>query len=89
MSLTDSRGQTALHHAASVGNVAVLCALIDAGADVDAKDATECTPLHMAAMFKATDCISHLLARCDTFVGGSYRRLCGITRLSRPASLHQ
>ena len=71
VSLTDSRGQTALHHAASVDNVVVLCALMDAGADVDAKDATDCTPLHMATIFRATGCISRLVGRCVTQSVGS------------------
>jgi ankyrin repeat protein len=69
----DSRGQTALHHAASLDNVPVLCALMDAGAEIDAKDATHSTPLHIAATFKATGCITHLLRRYEAHRYGEYK----------------
>jgi ankyrin repeat protein len=45
----DSGGSTLLHHAAGFGTVATMKLLLDSGADVNAKNHMDSTPLHWAA----------------------------------------
>lgn len=54
-------GDTPLHCAASLGNVAVLKQLIDQGAKIEEEDENGCTPLHYAAMFGQADAIEALI----------------------------
>ena len=49
MAPRDIEHKTPLHCAASLGQAGVARVLLDAGAEVDAKDATSATPLHMGA----------------------------------------
>jgi len=44
----DNSGATALHHAVGFGNAATIAFLLDAGADVNAKNRRGATPLHWA-----------------------------------------
>lgn len=46
----DSRGQTALHWAATVGHEAVISLLLEKGSTIDAKTASRDTALHLAAI---------------------------------------
>ena len=47
----DARGESALHRAARFGHAEVVAALLAAGADVDARDATDGrSPLCVAAL---------------------------------------
>lgn len=46
----DSVGNTALHRAASQGRLSIVKALLDAGADINAKNCKDRTPADMAAM---------------------------------------
>jgi Ankyrin repeats (3 copies) len=59
----DARGQTALHHAAAIGNVELVKALVIAGAKVNATDSKGDTPLHMATLYTQLQCICELLSR--------------------------
>ena len=45
---SDGAGSTALMHAASSGTVAIMQTLVDAGADVNAKNSRSATALHWA-----------------------------------------
>ena len=49
----DSSGKTALHIAAEKGSVICVNALIKAGADINARDNHDNTPLHLSATSKA------------------------------------
>jgi ankyrin repeat protein len=53
LKLTDQGGSTALHHAAGFGTVAIMKMLIDHGADVNAKNDRNSTPLHWAVADEA------------------------------------
>jgi len=46
---TDDDGRTALHHAATYGQVDIALILVDAGSDIDAREEDGETPLHYAA----------------------------------------
>jgi ankyrin repeat protein len=50
---TDGAGSTALMHAAASGTVAIMQALVDAGADVNARNSRAATALHWAAADEA------------------------------------
>jgi hypothetical protein len=60
---TDNFGCTPLHVAADVGCVEMAQILIEAGADVNAKDAMEETPLHFASRRGTTEMCKILLAK--------------------------
>jgi ankyrin repeat protein len=53
---------TPLHDASRRGNIDEMKLLIDAGADVNAKDKYEWTPLHCASRYGHTDAIKLLMA---------------------------
>ncbi|EGD76115.1 hypothetical protein PTSG_11646 [Salpingoeca rosetta] len=57
----DNEGTSCLHHAALLGNSALVDLLLSAGAAVNAQDAKEMTPLHLAAWGGHTAVLSQLL----------------------------
>ena len=57
----DHHEATALHYAASKGNVELVKALLKRGAAIDAQDENNRTPLHDAVMVGAADCVRYLL----------------------------
>lgn len=59
----DSRGETALHRAARLGNAPVVAALLDGGADIQAANARGETPLHRAVMSDQPAIVELLLDR--------------------------
>ena len=59
----NSRGYTALHHAAFANKPEAISSLADAGADVGAVDAAGWSPLHDAASEGASDAVAALLRR--------------------------
>lgn len=59
---TDGDGQTVLHLAAELGNVAVVSLLLERGAELNAKDATGRTPLVHAAKHCASAVVAALVA---------------------------
>ncbi|CAG0922161.1 unnamed protein product, partial [Notodromas monacha] len=61
----DSEGRTALHLAAGLGNVAAAEALVNAGADVAAKDNAGMTPLGRATAQCQVDVVAKLLEMMD------------------------
>ena len=58
-----SSGATLLHYAAKYGKVDRVRALLERGADVNAKDEDDQTPLHWAAQSGHVDCVRALLER--------------------------
>jgi ankyrin repeat protein len=56
-------GETALHNAAAEGNVAEVRRLLDAGADIEARDKYGYTPLGRAAAYEKTAVVTLLLNR--------------------------
>jgi len=61
----DSKGQTAMHHAARVGNVDILFLLSDAGADSNALDNNSRTPLDVARGAGCKDAVRFLSPQHD------------------------
>jgi Ankyrin repeats (many copies) len=62
----DKRGMTAAHHAAFFGHISCLRLLLDAGAEINARDLARFTPLHLAAQEGHAECCTLLLALgCD------------------------
>lgn len=57
----DEKGRTALHFACGMASADIARVLVDAGADLNARDVDECTPLHMAAIYGRCDCVKLLL----------------------------
>lgn len=53
--------RTLLHISANCGSYECLCLLIKKGSDVNARDASGCTPLHLAARNGQKKCLIHLL----------------------------
>ncbi|XP_062409202.1 ankyrin repeat domain-containing protein 49 [Sardina pilchardus] len=68
----DSDGYTPLHRAAYGGHVGVACALIDAGAGLEARTADDWTPLHCACRWDNVAVASCLL-RCGASVNSQSR----------------
>ena len=62
-SLDAESGDTPLHFAVMFGQTGVAVALLDAGADVQARNYDDATPLHMAAFFCRKDLVEILLQR--------------------------
>lgn len=60
---TDGEGRTALHHAAGRGHVEVAAVLLDAGAEIDAREQDAETPLHYAAWRSHLAVARQLIAR--------------------------
>ena len=56
-------GDTPLHFAVMFGHTHVAVALLDAGADLQARNQDDATPLHMAAFFCRKDLVQILLDR--------------------------
>src|SRR5688500_13909067 len=54
-------GTTPVHLAASIGNVALVKVLLDAGAQIDARDIAHYTPLHQAARSGRSEAVKLLL----------------------------
>ncbi|HOT74201.1 MAG TPA: ankyrin repeat domain-containing protein [Candidatus Wallbacteria bacterium] len=61
VNITDNRGQTALHTAASHDADEIAPILIENGADVNARDVTKSTPLHYAVLNKSRSVIAILI----------------------------
>ncbi|KAG5466302.1 hypothetical protein LSCM4_01448 [Leishmania orientalis] len=57
----DGEGWTPLHYAADRGHADVVTALLDEGANVNARDAAKRTPMHLAALSGRTDAVAVLL----------------------------
>ncbi|XP_031428819.2 ankyrin repeat domain-containing protein 49 [Clupea harengus] len=68
----DTDGYTPLHRAAYAGHVGVACALIDAGAELEARTADDWTPLHCACRWDNVGVASCLL-RCGASVNSQSR----------------
>jgi ankyrin repeat protein len=62
---TDDHGRTPLHHAAAQGRGEVVSILLDAGADIDAREEDGETPLHYAAWRNQLE-VGRLLIERDT-----------------------
>lgn len=71
MFFSQENGKTALHKAVSAGKERIAKLLIDYGADVNAKDKTEWTPLHCAVRTDDNKKIIRLLLK-DQNVQGSF-----------------
>lgn len=56
-------GDTPLHFAVMFGHTEAAVALLDAGADINARNQDDATPLHMAAFFCRKDLVEILLTR--------------------------
>lgn len=56
--------RTPLHLAVIRGNISIVRALIENGANRNARDFDENTPLHMASEFGHFDCIIYLIKEC-------------------------
>lgn len=56
--------RTPLHIAIIRGNIAIVRALIESGANKDARDFDENTPLHLASEFGHFECIIYLIKEC-------------------------
>jgi ankyrin repeat protein len=67
----DRNGWTALHFAASNGNVPMITALLTAGAKGDAKTSDGETPLHMAARLMLAEPIKVLLRGCSDHIANA------------------
>lgn len=65
LNATNDDGATALHIAASKGNIKALKELIDLGADINAKDDAESTPLHQAVASQSIECVRVLIESKD------------------------
>ncbi|XP_014788883.1 putative ankyrin repeat protein RF_0381 [Octopus bimaculoides] len=62
----DQSGRTPLHYAAENGNLQILCLLIEANFDINAKDNQGQTPLHIACHYRQLDIATCLIALgCD------------------------
>lgn len=61
INLANSSGQTPLHRASYRGHEAIIQLLIDRGADVDAKDKNDQTPLHLLAIISVMTHIAKLM----------------------------
>lgn len=59
----DEHGETPLHHAAKYGETEAMRVLLDAGAQVDARNVEGATPLLLAASFGGPEAVRLLLAR--------------------------
>ncbi|KAH8668990.1 ankyrin repeat-containing domain protein [Xylariales sp. PMI_506] len=73
----DIRDQTALHCAASSGNLAAVVALLDAGATIEPQDDSCLTPLSYAAGYDHSDVVDLLISRgadeARTLTFGSFK----------------
>ncbi len=54
-------GQTALNHAAVMGNIGCLTTLLDQGADTEVVDNKKATPLHRASGWERVECMKALI----------------------------
>ena len=59
--VSEEGGETPLHQAAGKGNTKVMLALLDKGADIEAKNTTGNTPLHSASLNGHTGTVAALL----------------------------
>ena len=57
----DESGRTALHHAASSGDILAVAALLDAGANPNLQDVSGRVPLHYAVLVCSADLAAMLL----------------------------
>ena len=64
-------GRSALHYACSKGHVACVHELMRHGADVDARDKDEATPLRLAAYFNQPESIKVLLDKYDASINAT------------------
>ncbi|XP_071818880.1 transient receptor potential cation channel subfamily A member 1 homolog isoform X3 [Apostichopus japonicus] len=65
---SDRYDSTALHVASEKGFLAIIKLLLESGADVDAKNEDELTPLHMAAQNGHVNCILEFVKRDESTV---------------------
>ncbi|CAK9077983.1 Bifunctional arginine demethylase and lysyl-hydroxylase psr-1 (Phosphatidylserine receptor 1) [Durusdinium trenchii] len=66
LSFADYRGRTALHHAASSGDVQVIELLLKAGAEKGTKDQQGRSPAHLAAVYRHKNAAALLAEGADT-----------------------
>jgi len=54
---------TPLHLAATGGDLAIMCMLLEHDANIEARNALQETPLHRATLFNRTDVMEHLIKK--------------------------
>jgi ankyrin repeat protein len=84
-------GKSLLHMASSTGSIAIVRALLEKGAEIDAGDPAGATPLHDAIASQATETVSYLISRgadVRTRVKSNYRTAIFSTDASHPNISH-
>lgn len=62
LSIRNHQGRSALHHACKYGHLPIVRGLVEAGADLDAKDQFGATAAHLAASYARLDILEYLYA---------------------------
>lgn len=68
VTFTDRYGRTTLHKAAECGNIEYVKALLEYGADSNARDSNQAIPLHLAAEAFNPDLVSYLVSGSEKHV---------------------